>query len=371
MTSAAKRFVLDQLARADITVAPAPQAELTIHDERLFARLLRDGTLGLGESYMDGWWDADALDQVLFKLAAARVQDAFPRDLPLMLSLIRARLFNLQRLRVREVGERHYDIGNDLFEAMLDRRMVYSCGYWPAADTLEKAQEAKLDLICRKIALEPGMRILDIGSGWGSFLHFAAKRYGISGLGVTVSKAQAAFANARAGHLPVETRLMDYMDVSDQFDRVVSIGMFEHVGYKNYRRFFGKVRSLLRADGLFLLHSIGGNVSTTHGDPWTEKYIFPNGMLPSIAQIGMASEGLFVMEDWHNFGADYDRTLMAWRNNFDSAWPILSARYDDRFRRMWRYYLSVFAALFRARQINLWQIALSPDGMPGGYRRVS
>ena len=371
MTSPAKRFVLDQLARAGVSIAPEPGAEVTIRDERLFGRLLRDGTLGLGESYMDGWWDAEPLDGVLFKLAAARVQDAFPKDLPLMASAIKARLINLQRLRVREVAEKHYDLDNDLYATMLDRRMIYSCAYWADATTLDAAQEAKLDLICRKIGLERGMRVLDIGSGWGGFLQFAAERHGISGLGVTVSREQAAYANDHARGLPVETRMMDYMDLEGRFDRIVSIGMFEHVGYRNYRLFFDKVRSLLQPDGLFLLHSIGGNVSTTHGDPWAEKYIFPNGMLPSIAQVGAALEGLFVMEDWHNFGPDYDRTLMAWRDNFDAGWPALSGRYDERFGRMWRYYLSVFAALFRARKINLWQIVLSPGGVPGGYRRLS
>ncbi|MHA6299575.1 cyclopropane fatty acyl phospholipid synthase [Devosia sp. CAU 1758] len=371
MSSSARRFVLDQLARAGISVGAPADADVTIHDERLYARLLRDGTLGLGESYMDGWWDAEPLDAVLFKLVSAKVQDAFPRDLPLIASTLKGRLLNLQRLRLREVAEKHYDIGNDLYAAMLDRRMVYSCAYWTEADDLDAAQEAKLDLICRKIGLEPGMCVLDIGSGWGGFLQFAAERYGISGLGITVSREQAALANERNKGLPVETRLMDYMALEGQFDRVVSIGMFEHVGYKNYRAYFEKARSLLKPDGLFLLHSIGGNNSVTHGDPWSEKYIFPNGMLPSIAQIGEAVEGFFVMEDWHNFGADYDFTLMAWLENFDAAWPELSSRYDERFRRMWRYYLSVFAALFRARQVNLWQIVLSPNGVPGGYRRVS
>ena len=371
MTSSAKRFVLDQLDRAGVTTGPGPDADVTIHNDRLFARLLRDGTLGLGESYMDGWWDAEPLDGILFKLATARVQDAFPKDLPLIASTLKARLVNLQRLRVREVAEKHYDLDNALYAAMLDRRMIYSCGYWAEATTLDAAQEAKLDLICRKIGLERGMRVLDIGSGWGGFLQFAAERYGISGVGVTVSTEQAAYANAKSSGLPIETRLMDYMALDGQFDRIVSIGMFEHVGYRNYRNFFTKARSLLAPEGLFLLHCIGGNVSTTHGDPWAEKYIFPNGMLPSIGQIGEGLEGLFVMEDWHNFGADYDRTLMAWRDNFDAAWAVLSSRYDERFRRMWRYYLSVFAALFRARQINLWQIVLSPEGVSGGYRRVS
>ena len=371
MSSSAKRFVLEQLSKAGISINPATGAEAVIHDERFFERVLRDGTLGLGESYMDGWWDAEPLDGVLFKAANAQIQDAFPRDLPLLFSIARARLFNMQRLRIREVGEKHYDLGNDLYAAMLDRRMVYSCGYWAEATNLDEAQEAKLDLICRKIGLEPGMHVLDIGSGWGGFLQFAAERYGVSGLGVTVSKEQAALANERTRDLPVETRLLDYQALEGRFDRIISIGMFEHVGYKNYRAYFEKARQLLKPDGLFLLHTIGGNHTSIHGDPWAEKYIFPNGMLPSITQIGQASEGVFVMEDWHNFGADYDRTLMAWLANFDAAWPTLSQRYDERFRRMWRYYLSVFAAIFRARQVNLWQIVLSPRGVRGGYRRVS
>ncbi|ODT72766.1 MAG: cyclopropane-fatty-acyl-phospholipid synthase [Pelagibacterium sp. SCN 63-23] len=370
MQSSAKRFVLEQLSRAGVSVGPPP-ADVVINDERLYDRLLRDGTLGLGESYMDGWWEAEALDDLLFKLASARIHDAFPRDLKLMWSLLRGRFLNQQRLKVREVGEKHYDIGNDLYAAMLDRRMIYSCGYWAQVDTLDAAQEAKLDLICRKIGLQRGMTVLDIGSGWGGFLQFAAENYGISGLGITVSKEQATLANERSRGLPIEIRLMDYAMLEGRFDRVVSIGMFEHVGYKNYRGFLNKARQVLAPDGLFLLHSIGGNHSTTHGDPWSEKYIFPNGMLPSVAQIGAAVEGRFVMEDWHNFGADYDCTLLAWRNNFDAAWPALSARYGERFRRMWRFYLSVFAALFRARQINLWQIVLSPGGVKGGYRRVS
>jgi cyclopropane-fatty-acyl-phospholipid synthase len=215
------------------------------------------------------------------------------------------------------------------------------------------------------------MRVVDIGSGWGGFLRFAAERYGIEGVGITISKEQAAYAEAHRGALPVETRLMDYMALEGKFDRVVSIGMFEHVGYKNYRRFFTKVHDLCADDGLFLLHTIGNNFSATHGDPWAEKYIFPNGMLPSIKQIATGTERLFVMEDWHNFGADYDRTLIAWWERFDNAWPGLSARYGERFYRMWKFYLQVFAAMFRARNIQLWQVTLSPNGLPGGYRRVS
>jgi cyclopropane-fatty-acyl-phospholipid synthase len=364
-------YFTDLLIKAGIEPNGSRPFDMQIHDERVFSRLLSHGTLGLGEAYMDGWWDAEALDQFIFRMLDFDIWVHLKPDIGLVLSVLRGKLFNMQRLRISEVGEKHYDIGNDLYSQMLDKRMIYSCGYWKDATDLDAAQEAKLDLICRKVGLEPGMRILDIGSGWGGFLKFAAERYGVSGVGITISKEQAAFAEATKGVLPIETRLVDYMAMEGQFDRVISIGMFEHVGTKNYRAYFSKVRELLTPDGLFLLHTIGNNFSTSHGDPWSEKYIFPNGVLPSVAQIGAASEKLFVMEDWHNFGADYDKTLMAWYANFERAWPSLKGRYGERFYRMWRFYLLVFAAMFRARNINLWQIVLSPRGVRGGYRRIS
>ena len=368
MSKSARRFFAPLLERADVKVGGDRPWDVAVHDERLWARILARGTLGLGESYMDGWWDVEALDECIHRLLMVDAYDYLKPDLGLAMSYLRGRLFNLQRSRATEVGERHYDIGNDLYEAMLDRRLIYSCGYWRDATDLDAAQEAKLDLICRKLELQPGMRVLDIGSGWGGFLRFAAERYGVSGVGVTISREQAAYAEAARGTLPVETRMMDYMALEGQFDRVVSVGMFEHVGYKNYRRYFEKAQQLVAPDGMFLLHSIGNNLSTTHGDPWTEKYIFPHGMLPSIKQIASASERLFVMEDWHNFGADYDRTLLAWYRNFEAAWPRLRSRYGERFFRMWRFYLLVSAAMFRARYIQLWQVVFTPGGRPGGYR---
>lgn len=371
MSIGPKAYFLQILSEAGIDVGGSRPWDVTIHDDRLWGRILSHGTLGFGEAYMDGWFDTEALDQFIVKLMQYDIYAHLKPDLGLAVSYVRSRFLNLQRLKVTEVGERHYDIGNDLYSRMLDRRMIYSCGYWQGAATLDEAQENKLDLICRKIGLAPGMKVLDIGSGWGGFLKFAAERYGIEGVGITISREQAAYAEATKGNLPIETRLMDYMQLEGQFDRIVSVGMFEHVGYKNYAAYFRKARSLLKPEGLFLLHTIGNNFSSTHGDPWTEKYIFPNGMLPSIKQIASAIEGQFVMEDWHNFGADYDRTLMAWWANFDRAWPELAPRYGPRFYRMWRFYLMVFAAMFRVRNINLWQLVLSPGGVPGGYRRVS
>jgi len=351
---------------------PSP-SDIRVHEPDLYPRILAHGSLGLGESYMDGWWDSDDLDGFLFRLLDARLDEQVGTFDDARL-FIKARLLNMQRgRRAWEVGERHYDLGNDLFQAMLGKRLVYSCGYWKDATNLDDAQEAKLDLVCRKLGLRSGMRVLDIGCGWGEALKFAAERYGVSGVGVTVSQEQAEYARALCRGLPVEIRVQDYRQMLDggrdeRFDRAWSIGMFEHVGVKNYRTYFEVKRRSLADDGLALLHSIGSNVSSNHTDPWIAKYIFPNSMIPSAGQIANASENLFVIEDWHNFGSDYDRTLMAWRANFDAAWPRLADRYGERFRRMWHFYLAASAAVFRTRRDQLWQLVLSPHGVRGGYR---
>jgi cyclopropane-fatty-acyl-phospholipid synthase len=253
---------------------------------------------------------------------------------------------------------------------MLDKRMVYSCGYWKKASSLDEAQEAKLDLICRKLGIEEGMKVLDIGCGWGSFARFVAEKYGAVVDGVTVSKEQAEFARKSCINLPVQIKLEDYRHIKGQYDRITSIGMFEHVGYKNYPTFMKVVNRLLSDNGLFLLHTIGRNTSVRSNDPWIDKYIFPNSMLPSIKQIGSAIENLFVMEDLHNFSTDYDMTLMAWFENFDSNWEKLKPRYSERFYRMWKYYLLMCAGSFRSRHFQLWQIVFSKNGVLGGYTSI-
>src|SRR5690606_24553396 len=355
------------LAAADVVLGGDRPWDLQLRDPEVPARLLAGGALALGETYMDGGWDAASLDGFLQRLLAADLDRRVIRWADLRIAAL-ARLVNLQReRRSREVGERHYDLGNDLYAAMLGRRLVYSCGYWREAADLDAAQEAKLGLCCRKLGMREGMRLLDIGCGWGEMLRFAAERYGVSGVGVTISREQAAYARELCSGLPIEIRVQDYRALDERFDRIVSIGMFEHVGVRNYATYFDVARRCLANDGLFLLHSIGGNVSRTHTDPWIAKYIFPNSMLPSAAQLTAALEGRFVIEDWHNFGADYDLTLQAWRENIEAAWPRLPARYDERFRRMWRYYLSASMASFRVRRLQLWQLVLSPGGVPGGY----
>jgi len=355
------------LAEADVRIDGGRPWDIRVHDPHLAERLLAQGSLGLGESYMEGGWEADSLDGFLLRLIQADLDQRVhgPGEL---WDALRARILNPQtRRRSRAVGERHYDLGNDLYRAMLGQRLVYSCGYWREAEHLDQAQEAKLELICRKLELRPGMRVLDIGCGWGEALKLAAERYGVSGVGVTISKEQAQFARQLCAGLPVDIRLQDYRELDEPFDAILSVGMFEHVGVKNYRTYFEVVRRCLHPRGLFLLHTIGRNLSAHHTDPWISRYIFPNSMLPSATQVAHALEGLFVIEDLHNFGADYDRSLQAWRDNVERAWVWLDARYDARFRRMWRFYLAGSMATFRARRAQLWQWVLSPHGVPGGY----
>lgn len=363
--------VQNVLASADVSVNGNRPYDIQIHNHDLYARVLAQGSLGLGESYMDGWWDCNALDQFFFKLMRSNATKNVPMTLNTIFAVLQSKLMNMQsKARAFQVGEQHYDLGDDLFSLMLDKRMIYSCAYWKNAKNLDQAQEHKLDLICKKLYLKPGMRVLDIGCGWGGLAEFMAKNYGVSVVGVTISKEQAKCAQDRCKGCNVEIRLQDYRDIHEMFDRIVSVGMFEHVGYKNYQTFIDICHKLLKDDGLMLLHTIGSNQSYTTGDEWINKYIFTNGMLPSICQIATTLEGKFVMEDWHNFGADYDRTLMAWHENFIKGWPKIQAKYGDRFYRMWNYYLLSCAGLFRARSIQLWQIVISKKGELGGYQSI-
>ncbi len=424
-----KEFVVNLAARAGVTVNGSEPWDIQVHNENFYGRILKQPYLGLGESYMDGWWDAPKLDEFFYRALRADLEGEL-RNWGLIMHYVKAAVFNHQtRSKSSVVTEKHYDIGNHLYELMLGKSMAYTCGYFkdfqnpseqslsgqnsgisaaaslhplerPAghsfeaaprlagnssvlptektaqrgsenlAKNLDDAQFAKFDLICKKVGLKPGMKVLDLGCGFGSFLKYAADHYGITGVGVNLSKEQVKFAKESCKGLPLEFQLSDYRDATGTFDRVISIGLTEHIGYKNYKTFLKLAHDRLADDGLFLLHTIGSDKSTTIADPWTNKYIFPNGNLPSIAQLGGAMERIFVLEDWHNFGADYDKTLMAWHHNFVAGWPDLKNEYDERFYRMWTYYLLSCAGSFRARNIQLWQLVLSKRGILGGYQSV-
>jgi cyclopropane-fatty-acyl-phospholipid synthase len=360
----AAELMRDLLGRAGVTVGGAAPWDIQIHDDRVYPRVLRDGTMGVGEAYVEGWWDSPALDQMLERIIRARVDLELRDSWVLLAHAVRARIFNRQAVRAFEVGERHYDVGNDLYEAMLGRRMMYTCAYFKGTDDLDAAQEAKLDLVCRKIGLRRGMRVLDLGCGWGGFAAFAAENYGASVVGYTVSREQVSFIKERYAGLPIDVRHDDYRKAAGQFDAVVSIGLMEHVGPKNHRAYMEQAARCLAPGGIAFIHTIGGSRARTQIDPWFEKYIFPNAVIPTLGQLATAMEEILVPEDVQNIGPHYDRTLMAWWANFDAAWPRLRDKYGDRFYRMWKYYLLASAAEFRARHHNLYQIVATAVGTP-------
>lgn len=368
----AKNIASELLQKAGVAINGNKPWDIQVYNEQLYPRVLHQGPLGLGEAYMDLWWDCAELDEFFHRVISAKVETKISKNAFALMKIMFARILNFQtKRRSLDVGKKHYDLGNLLFENMLDSRMNYTCGYWKNANDLEEAQLAKLDLVCQKLMLKPGMRLLDIGCGWGALAKHAAEKYGAHVIGITISQEQMEYAKKNCAGLPVEIRFQDYRDIHENFDRVASLGMFEHVGHLNYRNYFEIVNRCLDDDGLFLLHTIGSNITYFKTNEWINKYIFPNGVLPSISQISTAAEKLFVMEDWHNFGADYDKTLMAWQNNFEKNWETkLKNHYDNRFYRMWNYYLLSSAGGFRARDMQLWQIMFSKKGLRGGYQAV-
>jgi len=346
--------------------------DIQIHDQRLYRRVMAEGTLGAGEAYMDGWWEVDRLDEFFARVLRVRTDRAL-RTPSMLAQVLFSRIANLQsRGRSRRVAEEHYDLPARLYEAMLGPTMQYTCAYYGAdgsLDTLDDAQRAKLELVARKLHLEPGMRVLELGGGFGELARYLAAEHQCEVVSYNISARQVEYARRICEGLPVEIRRQDYREAgndSEQYDRVVSVGLMEHVGPKNYRGFFDAAKARLKPAGLALVHTIGGNVSRATADRWITKYIFPGGCIPAEAQLTRAKEGLFVLEDWHNFGPDYDRTLMGWYENFLAAWPELKERegLDERFFRMWRYYLNSCAGAFRARGLNLWQLVLSHGDIP-------
>jgi len=357
-----EQYIRELLYKADIQVNGSRPWDMYINHKSVYKQLFQRGSLGLGETYMEGLWDCQKPDEMLFRILRADLQSLVQKDPLSILYGIKSKIINLQtQTGAYVVARNHYDISNELYSAMLDSRMIYSCAYWKNAKDLDSAQENKLDLICRKLKLEPGQSLLDIGCGWGGLAQFAAERYDVNVVGITIAKQQALLAKAKCEGLPVEIRLEDYRNLNGKFDKIVSVGMFEHVGYKNYAEFMQIVRRTLKHDGLFLLHTIGGNQSVTRIDPWINKYIFPNAMIPSLTQIGKATEKVLITEDVQNLGPHYDPTLMAWLQRFQQAWPMLKGKgiYNEDFYRMWVYYLSCCAATFRAKENNVWQMVMS------------
>jgi cyclopropane-fatty-acyl-phospholipid synthase len=363
------------LALADINVGGNNPWDIQVKDDSFYVKVLSGGSLGFGNSYVDGLWECEAIDELVDRLLRFDLKAKLKgtNSFEVLKTLLLTKIINRQsRSRAYIVGKKHYDLGNDLYEKMLGETMAYSCGYWNNATTLDEAQEAKLDLICRKLGLKPGMKVMEIGCGWGSFMKHAAKKYGVSIDGITISREQKKKIEQDLSDLPVNVKLEDYRNIQGEYDAIISMGMFEHVGPKNYQKYMEVVARCLKKDGLSLLHTIGGNNSVDRIDPWIDKYIFPNAVIPSATQITNASEGLLVLRDWHNFGHDYDRTLMEWNKRFTESWEELksSGIYDERFKRMWNFYLLSCAGTFRAEKNHLWQIVMSKQGMKDNYQAI-
>jgi cyclopropane-fatty-acyl-phospholipid synthase len=365
-----KQLSLRILGLAGIEVNGKNAWDIQVHDDRLWNRIISQRELGLAEAYMDGWWDVESIDQFLTKLLEINVLDKAPFSISLVGHAVKSTVLNRQtKAKAAANAKHHYNIGNDLYTRMLDKEMAYSCGYWKTAKTLDQAQIAKFDLICRKLELKPGMKLLDIGCGWGGLLRYAAKNYGIIGTGISPADNQIELARAKNGKLKIEYLQMDYRDLSGKFDRIVSVGMMEHVGPKNLETFFNKCISLLAPDGMMLHHTIASNETKQVTDPFFDRYIFPGGVLPSLAQISKAVEKKVIIEDVHNFGPDYEKTLLAWHARINKRWSEIP-NYDERFRRMWNYYLLSSAAGFRARHIQLLQVVFRPMTSRGAYKAV-
>ena len=361
--------------QAGVKIGGTEPWDITVHDSRFYDKVFVQGSLGLGESYMDSWWDCPRVDEMLARIIRAELDKHEKITPELVLLNLKARLFNTQNPKNAYENISHYDLGNELFERMLGPSMAYSCGYWRQASDLDQAQENKFELICKKLQLGPGQRVLDIGCGFGTLAKYAAEKYQCSVTGITLARQQLDYAQRLCAGTSCEFLLYDYRDPRlhqlPKFDKIVSVGMFEHVGLKNYRSYMKIVASLLKEDGLFLLHTIGNNITKRIGDQFLTTYFYPNGMLPSPAAIADAAEGVFVIEDWHNFGADYDKTLMSWLANFQRYAASPGFPYDQHFIRKWNYYLQLLAGSFRARtKTQLWQIVLSHKGIRGGYPSI-
>ncbi|CAG0895166.1 unnamed protein product [Cyprideis torosa] len=365
--SIAKKIVYFIFGRQGIRFNGKNRWDIQVHNTKLIERMASDTGLGFGEAYMEGWWDCDDLEELFYRWASGPNGCYMP-----LTDRFRYRLQHLMNRQNESLSKTvaicHYDLGNDLYTAFLDKTMNYTCAYWRKADNLDQAQIDKMELTARKLKLKPGMKVLDLGCGFGSMAKYLAENYQVEVVAYNISTQQVNYAREICAGLPVEIRHEDYRKAEGLYDRVYSIGLLEHVGVKNYRTYFEVAERCLKDDGIMLTHAITLMHPTQPStERWVDTYIFPNGWLPWETDFITYSKGLFVVEDLHNFGYDYYKTLMAWHQNFEKNWPTLEQKYGQKFYRMWRFYLLGAAGHFRARKFHLLQVVYSKMGLEPGY----
>lgn len=345
-------------------------------DESAWFDIITKGNLGIAEGYMHGKIEVDPLPffRTIMNGTSVGTRRKEGSDylglvmqvlsLPTMLM---GRFVNMQSRELStRVTKQHYDAGNDLYEVMLGPTMAYTCGYWKGAKNLEEAQKNKFDLILRKLQLKPGMKVADLGCGWGTAAAYMHEHGKADVTAVSLSEQQVKWAKDHLEKPGLKYIWSDYRDICDDpkqagtFDRIYSIGMLEHVGYKNYEPFFSCVKRLLKPDGLAVVHTIGEPDFVPASDPFLDKYIFPGAVIPALSALTPAFENHFILEDFHNFGYDYALTLAAWSDNAKAFFKKNPTAYTPEFQRMWDYYLRMCEALFELRINQLWHFVLSP-----------
>ena len=362
----ATRLLSNILDEAGVTLDGPEPWDPQLNDPRAVRRMIGGGSLGIGEAYMDGEWDCDRLDELARRIMLVDGVDRLLAGWRKALHLVYDKLVNRQnQQRATAVAELHYNLDARFFEQILGESMVYSCAYWRDADSLTEAQLAKLDLVCRKLDLQPNDRLLDIGCGWGSLANHAAEHYGCEVVGVSIAAEQVAFAKERFTNPKIRFVCDDYRSLPEYdlkpFDKIASVGMFEHVGTRNYETFMNIVDKQLRTGGRFLLHTILGKGQ----DPWLTKYIFPNGVLCDLQTIMKSVPTSLVLEDLQNLRSDYGKTLHAWYDNLNAAREVDERLQDDRFYRMWRFYLLTSVGGFTAgSRLQVDQMLFTKGGAP-------
>ena len=366
-----ERTVRTALQQAGVCVGGGNPWDPVVHDPGFYARVARDGMLGLGDAYVDGWWDCADLPELFSRAIRGGLWERASRARPALVKRVKDAVLNRQSpgRAVRNVAA-HYVRRNDLVLGMLDPWRAYSCAFFrdPAdpAEGLDAAQERKLGLVCDKLGLAPGHRFADVGCGWGSLLGFAAERRGVRGVGLTPAGTQAAYVRERYG---LTVREQDYRQMTGTYDRVASVGMFEHVGRKNYRAYMEVVARCLAADGLFLLHCFGRPAAGVPPlDPWLDRHVFPGGCLPTLDQVHAAADGVLEAVHQDEWGRHYDPTLLAWAGNFEREAERTGLKQrDGPTYRMWRYYLYTCAGAFRSGDVALWQVVFRKRRGPVVY----